>query len=97
MAALVAWGGAKITVATAKTDGLPQTVSKCHGQHDGQTWRAQGSEIIGIPQEKVQCKEIRFYQLPLRDQFAVCTVCSLRRCTSAKSVLLNGGVTLRWL
>ena len=43
--------GAKVTVAKAEKDGLPLTVCKDNGEHD---WSMKyDSQIIGIPQEKI--------------------------------------------
>lgn len=46
-----ACNGAKVTVAEAE-ENKPQTVYKDNGLHDWAT-QSEGSEIIGIPQEKV--------------------------------------------
>ena len=47
--------GGKVTVANAEK-GKPQTVSKENGNHDWATMN-EGSEIIGIPHEKIVREE----------------------------------------
>ena len=46
------WSGAKVTVAKAE-EGKPQTVCKDNTLHDWCTDTGEGSEIIGISQEKI--------------------------------------------
>ena len=46
---------AKVTVAKAD-EGKPQTVSKDNTIHDWCPYRTDGSEIIGIPQEKLNVR-----------------------------------------